>query len=421
MSNWRGKSLWSVSSRLIGAGLAFALNVLLTHTVSRSDMGLFFLSLSVAWGGALVCQCGTSILAVKWVATSRALDDQLQMQTRRAIWSLVQFTVIQGIFVSAFFFFAPRPMEMRIIWGLWTLAISLQTLLPEILRGFDDLKWASLLGGPIPQLFGVIVVGAANFIWKQATFQQVAYLSIFASFATSAVGIFLILSRAPFIFKTVSYSNFMREAAPIGLSLAATYALSQADLWVCGALLRHEDVAVYGIAQRFNAFVSMPLMIFGSVATPTMAELFATRDMGRLKDMIYRGTFVTTIFTLLVLVGGVVVAWPAMYYLIGRDYTASYPIFLLLGLGQFIHAFSGPNGYLLLLCGEQRAAMTGTIISAIILFFAALLLGRIWGAPGIAAASAFSLSLQSAWMWYQVRKRLNFNSQFRWVPNWGRG
>ena len=65
--------------------------------------------------------------------------------------------------------------------------MGLQTLLPEILRGFDDLKWASLIGGPIPQLLNVIAIGIAHFVWKDASFHQVAVISILSSFTSSAV------------------------------------------------------------------------------------------------------------------------------------------------------------------------------------------------------------------------------------------
>lgn len=379
-------------------------------------MGLYFLSISIAWGGALFCQFGTSMLAVKWVATARAKGDEPAVGL--AVWSLIQFTILQGLAVFACFYFVPRSAELRWIWGLWTFAVGLQTLMPEILRGFNDLKWASLLGGPVPQLITVLVVGVAHFAYKQVSFERIATLCILSSFAASSIGLGIIISRAKYTWLRIPYKLFLIEALPIGMSLAATYVLSQADLWVCGTLLKNEDVAVYGIAQRFNAFVSMPLMIFGSVAMPTMAELFATRDMNRLKSVIVRGTFVTTLITLFVFIGGVLVGWPAMRFLLGRDYTASYPVFLFLGFGQFLHAYFGPNGYLLLLCGEQKVAMIGTILAALFLFISALIFGHYWGIHGIAAASALSLTAQSIWMWYQVRIRLNLYAHFRWVPNW---
>src|SRR5262249_55627328 len=155
----------------------------------------------------------------------------------------------------------------------------------------------------------------------------------------SLIGLALVIVRAPLSkLELASYKEFLRESTPIGLSLAATYVLSQADLWVCGTLLPREEVAIYGIAQRFTAFVSMPLMIFGSVATPTIAELFAKGDWENFRKVVARGTFITTLFALGAFLGLMAVGWPALRYLFGVDYTAAYPVFLILGLGQVLHA-----------------------------------------------------------------------------------
>lgn len=414
--NWRTKSLWSISSRIISALFAFLLNIILTHTLSQNEMGLFFLSLSVAWGGALMCQFGTSILAVKWVAMSRTSGDETAV--RRAIWSLIQFTFLQGLVVGSVLLMVPRPIEIRIIWALWTIALGLQTLLPEILRGFSDLKWASILSGPVPQLISVLILGTVHFAVKDATFYQVASFSIVACFLSSFVGLAVIVSRASPIWGTISYRKFLQETAPIGASLAATYLLSQADLWVCGSLLRHEDVATYGIAQRLTAFVSMPLMVFGSVITPAMAELFAAKDMVGLAKVVRRGTQMTAMFTMFVYVCGLLTAWPALYFLIGHDYVAAYPLFVILGLGQVVHVACGPNGYLLLLCGEQSSAMVSTVIASGVCFVGAFLGGHFFGVKGIAFGSFFALAVQSVWMWSQVRRQLHLSTHFIWLGKW---
>lgn len=417
MSGWRGKSLWSVSSRFSSAGLAFLFNVLLTRTVSRNDIGMFFLSISIAWGGSLVCQWGASILAVKWVATARTHGNQEGIE--KAVCSLLLFTIFQGFMVSLVFMLAPRPFEMRLIWACWTFALGFQSLLPDVIRGFNDLKWASLLAGPIPQLFNIVVVGTGAFFLGGLTFPQLAALTIFANLACSAVGLILIFSKVRIRkIRLRSYRQFLLEATPIGLSLSATFILSQADLWVCGALLKNEDVAIYGIAQRFTMFVAMPLMIFGSVATPAMTELFATRDWDRLRQMTSRGTFLATLAALFIYMGGLAFGWLAMRYLFGVDYTAAYPLFVILGFGQLLHAAAGPNGYMLLLFGEQQAAMMSTILAAMVLFICAMIGGHVWGTRGIAAASAFALTVQTVWMWYQVRWRLKISSHFKLSAKW---
>jgi O-antigen/teichoic acid export membrane protein len=411
MSNWRGKSLWSVSSRFVAAGFAFLVNVLLTRALSKDDVGHFFLSLSIAWGGALVCQWGASILAVKWVAMSRARGDSESV--RSAVWSLIFFTLVQAAAVSIVILFLNQPLLTRLIWISWMFAVALQNLMPELIRGFDDLKWASILSGPLPQALTVAAIGIGVLFVGKLSFEQAASFSILANFGCSAVGLAFVARRAPFVMQFKPYKSFFRESTPIALSLAATYLLSQADLWVCGYLLPREDVAIYGIAQRFVAFVSMPMMIFGSVVTPKMAELLATREWGGLQQLLHKGTFLTTLFAFAVFMGGVLIGYPVMRLFFGDAYGGAYPLFVILGTGQVLHAMAGPNGYVLLLSGEQSAAMVATLIAAASLIGGAFLGAHYFGAPGVAAASSVALFIQTLWMWYEVRKRLKIFSHFR--------
>lgn len=384
--------------------------------MSKDDMGLFFISLSVAWGGSLIAQWGTSILAVKWVAFAQVNGDS--KATRVAVWSLIIFTVLQGLPVALGILIFSGLSLKSLIWAAWVISISLQNLLPEVLRGFNDIKWASLLSGPIPQLFSVAAIAMAHFLLKDVGFEIVAPLIIISSLACSAFGIMIVISRAHFTFQLHSYRGFLIESTPIALSLGATYILSQADLWACGTLLARSDVAVYGIAQRFNAIISMPMMIFGSVVMPTLAELMAKGDLKRLHSVVSRGTFITSVCTLTVYLGAGLVGFPAMRILFGEAYTAAFPLFMILGLGQVLSAVSGPNGYLLLLCGQQKAAMVATLAAVVVLVASAWFGGTYFGAIGIASASTLALTVQTIWMWTQVRSRIKISSHFQWISNW---
>jgi len=413
MSNWRGKSLWSVSSRAISAGLVFLLNIILARSMSQNEVGRYFLGMSIAWGGGLVSQWGASILAVKWIADARARQDSSGI--RRAVWSLVAFALLQGIAVSAvllsWHFIRPLPWATVMVWALWSFAIAAQTLTTELIRGFDDLKWASLFGGPIPQFCNIVLIGGAHLIWKNLGFTVAAGLTVAGNLACALLGLMMIHERAPLLKeKLISYRDFLNEATPIGLSLAAVYVLSQADLWVCGAILSREDVAVYGIAQRFNQIIGMPMLIFSSVAIPTLAELMAKKDWENLRQVLAKGTLIVSLLAVVAFAAAGVFGWPLLRYLIGPEYTAAYPLVLILGLGQVAHAVVGPNGYLLLLSGEQRAAMLSTCAATAILFALAWPAGLHWGVKGVAWSSAAAVVFQSALMWFLVRKRLRLHA-----------
>ena len=393
---------------------------MLARALSRDDLGQFFIGLSLAWGAALVCQWGASLLAVKWISAARSRGDFRAIRT--AVWSLISFTIFQSVIVFLIILFMQKPWPVLLIWAGWTFAVSLQSLLPEILRGFDDLKWASLLSGPVPQFISLAIVALAWWQMKHLDYMEAACCVIASQFACAAVGLAVILRRAPFLFAwreaLSAYREFLHESTPIALSLAFTYLLTQADLWACNYLLPIGDVAIYGIAQKFCVFVSMPMMVFGAVTTPKMAEYLASRDKNGLLHIVGRGTFLTTIlsFAIFIVIAGI--GWPIMRVVFGEAYTRSYPLFLVLGAGQVFHATAGPNGYLLLLSGEQRSAMRATIVAALALVVCAWWAGQYWGVLGIAVSSTLALGLQTVWMWLEVRRRLKFASHFKWIEKW---
>src|SRR5437879_4167902 len=89
-ANWGRKSAWSLFCRLSAAGLSFVVNLLLVRCMSKSDVGVFFWSLSICSGAACVTQWGGTFLSVKWIATAQAHCDSRGVAS--AVRSLLAFT-----------------------------------------------------------------------------------------------------------------------------------------------------------------------------------------------------------------------------------------------------------------------------------------------------------------------------------------
>ncbi len=109
------------------------------------------------------------------------------------------FTILQGLAVAVsimmFKLFKPLPWQTVTLWAAWTFTLGLQNLMPEILRGFDDVKWASLFAGPIPNFCNLILVGGASLIWRRLSFEQAAALTTTASLCCVVVAVAMISSR----------------------------------------------------------------------------------------------------------------------------------------------------------------------------------------------------------------------------------
>jgi O-antigen/teichoic acid export membrane protein len=111
---------------------------------------------------------------------------------------------------------------------------------------------------------------------------------------------------------------------------------------------------------------------------------------------------------------GAVVGLPAIELLFGSAYRDAYPLFLILGAGQAFHALAGPNGYILLMAGEQRVVMWSTLVATVLLAAAGWIAGQVWGATGIASTAAICLAIQTIWMGVAVRRRLGLVGHVHW-------
>jgi O-antigen/teichoic acid export membrane protein len=411
-ANWGRKSAWSLGSRLSAAGLSFAVNLLLVRCMSKADVGFFFWSLSVCSGAACVSQWGGTFLAVKWIATAQAHRDFSSVAS--AVRSLLAFTFMQFCLLLPFLFFAGVTTDVVIIWAMLIFSLSFQSLIPEMLRGLDDIKWASLLSGPVPQLVSLVLLSGFWLAQGTLTFDLSASLVAGAGLVASLVGIVLLASRISSTVPLRSYWKFLVEGTPIALGVLSSYVLVQTDFWICGALLGKEQLAVYGMAQRLVVFVSMPLMVLGPVLTPTIAALLAKGEKTALRNIVSRATLVTATTASIVLILGAAVGRPAIELLFGSAYRDAYQLFLILGAGQAFHALAGPNGYILLMAGEQRVVMWSTLVATVLLAAGGWMAGQIWGATGIASTAAICLGIQTIWMGIAVRRRLGLVGHVHW-------
>ena len=402
--DWAAKSFWALSSRLLGAALSSIIAVVLARVMAKDDVGRFFWVLSVCWGGAAITQWGGTMLAVKWIASARAQNDAAA--TVSAAWSLVAFTFIHVCLLAAFALLFSSLSGSAPIFGLWIFSLAFQILVPELIRGLDDIKWASLLSGPLPQGLALLLLVGFWLWWGRLTFEQGALGVIGAGLISSIVGLAILRSQIAGPWRLRAYPRFFADGAPIALSILSAYVFVQADLWLCGTLLGKEQAAIYGIAQRLVAFVSMPLMLLGAVLTPTMAELLAKGERKTLQNIVRRGTMIAGTFAVAILLAGAVVGRPAIKLLLGDAYINSYALFLILGAGQAFHASAGPNGYILIMAGEQRVVLSSTIVGTLLLVIGGWFAALRWGATGVALTSATCLAIQTVWMWLAVHLRL---------------
>ena len=131
--------------------------VLLARLLSPQDLGAYFLAMSVVITGATVGSLGINHVAVRFVAESMGLNQYLR--ARHIVGKIVRIGVLGALAAAAIYlafgdflgnsvFHVPALASATGLLALWIAMVALQGILADILRGFQDIRLATIFSGP---------------------------------------------------------------------------------------------------------------------------------------------------------------------------------------------------------------------------------------------------------------------------------
>ncbi len=161
-----------------------------------------------------------------------------------------------------------------------------------------------------------------------------------------------------------------------------------------GWLANAEQVGLYSVALRLAMLTSFILAVTNSTVGPKLAAMYAAKELHAMTKMVHRisfilisaGAFILSIFVF----GGhfILSFW-------GHGFSQAYILLVLLSTGQFVNIATGPAGFLLIMCGQERIH---AYISSFSLIFNVLLnyyLITNYGALGAAVATCLTVSVEN--------------------------
>jgi O-antigen/teichoic acid export membrane protein len=162
---------------------------------------------------------------------------------------------------------------------------------------------------------------------------------------------------------------------------------SEASIIMLGALARPEDVGVFTAASRLAALVSYALLSMNTALGPVIAELWAQRELAKLRSVLKHSARQVLWFTF-PLAAGLIIGAPWLLDLFGPDFVRGDTSVQVLAIAHLISALAGPCGLVLLMTGHEREAAWGVLASALVGLVGNALLIPHLGVLGAAIASA---------------------------------
>ncbi len=420
--------IWAMAVRVVGILSSFAVNALLARLLPVSEMGAYFLGLSLAGMMVLIGQFGLPQTVVRLVAESighgkfgeaRYLILKV-LGYCLAICSVValMFYGFAGEWITGTILHSTTLQELTGMLSLMIVLMTLQGLIAEVFRGFHDVRFASIYGGVATTFFMMILFGVAKEIHGHTDLQHAFDLNVLALCLTLTLsGISLWLKqRVLGELKRADSARILSISWPICIINLSVFVASQGDLWVVGAFLPHQDAAIYGAVLRLVMILMTTQALVVASTQSTIAEMHAKGEKKRIETLVRGLTFWLCIPAGVILLTYAIWGDALLMLIFGKYYGAGYWPLLLLCSGQFIGMLFGPVETVLIMTGLEKPLMWLIVSTGLLGIVSATLMVKHFGLVGVSASWAFMTIMQGIGAWWMVVSKVGIKCNFKWTP-----
>ena len=402
--------------RVLGAGLGFAFNVALARVLGAEGLGIYNLSLTFTLIASIVGRMGMDAALLKFGATSYADQDWRRLAALHRMGMAIA-AVCCGLVATSSFLAAdwvaaniysdPAIANPLRLMSLALLPFSLLSLYGELLKAGQHQALSAFVQGAALPIINLLLL----FVFAdQLTGASAAAGLYLAGTVVVCIGAYVLWRRSvpspyPAPVKSFRLRELLNTAMPMYGSAMADVVMTFSDVLILGIFVSSAEVGIYTAAARTALLTRFLLLATSSVAAPRFAALHAANDKEGVARLARRSTILTTVSTLPLLL--LFIVFPQrILSLFGPQFEAGASVLIILAIGQFVNAATGPVGYLLNMSGfhriEGRVAVAGAVMTVGLCF--ALI--PVWGVLGAAAANAIATAVSNLLRVYFAKSRL---------------
>lgn len=404
--------------RIIGAGLAFILNIVIGRYLGVAGAGEYFLALSVVMTCSIIAKLGLDNSLLRFVSSGAGENNWVKVKGVFNLGFYKAVLVSSGLSLLVFIFsdiiavkiFSNNNMNsmLRVI-SLSIIFYTAMTLLSECLKGISQIKDSMLVSSvyyPIVSL--VVIIPLIEIYGKLGA--AIAY-TIGVAFS-SFIGLWSWRNKIPNYSAVVGKFDkqvLSKSSRPLWLMNIINGAfIPFFPIILLGIWSSVESSGIFGAATRIALLVSFFLSAINTVIAPKFSELYTKKNFGQL-------VYLTRYFTLFILIVTSPIFIVLIFYgdwvmsMFGDDFAKGGIVLSVLACGQLVQTAAGPVAYLLMMSGHEKDMLIATLLSALSLLVFSLIFIMEFDLLGVAFASTLSFITSSAYSTYRVRKTLGFN------------
>ena len=404
-----------------GAGIAFALHVLLSRLMGVEHYGVYVYVLG--WLNILVLfgKLGLDTALLRYVAAYTAQQEWAPLSgilRQSTLFAFGASMAIAGVGASAVWALREQLSAelMRAFWVGFALLplLALTHLRQAALRALRRVALAQIPEFVLrPTLLAALAIAAVYGIGLTVRGDLVMALDLVAASVAFLLGGMWLYRALPADLKSARPTYHGREwiavALPLFLLSGMNIVHSQTDLLMIGSLLGTREAGIYAVAVQVSMLVLIGLVAVNAIAAPMISELYATGRRDDLQRMVSIAAGGVLAVSLPVALGLTFLgSWVLSFF--GPGFPEGYAALVILVAGQLVNALAGSVGLLMTMTAHQREAasiMAVSVVANVVLN--AALIPR-FGIEGAAVATAATTVLWNVAMFVFVFKRLGINS-----------
>jgi O-antigen/teichoic acid export membrane protein len=409
-----GHGLISLTIKLFGAVLAYAMVVAFARFLTTEEYGRFAFGMNLAIIVAAIGSFGFSTGIMRYWPKYTVSKD---FDGARGVVRLGYQACMVGGFVMlciamigsvlAFVFQSKNQFTEFAAIGFLGWLIGIGDYSSNLLRAQGNTIVSMLPRDVLWRIFSVAIAGLI--IWLGFTISGPTALMVCAVvlFALTVWQVTTVQKNMSVIAGQTSRNDWkkLRQSfVPFWASSVIFAMIQQFDVVIIGSLLGNAEAGAYFAAQKTALLLSLVLIAAGLATAPTMAALFHSGKRDELQRLcrnlaIVIATLSLIGFLFLVLLGHQLLG------LFDQQFVSAYPILLIIGVGCLIDAVSGPSAYLMQMTSFERPYLRVMIVCYIFVVAAQFILIPRYGSFGAALASTGGVVLWNVWSIFILRNK----------------
>jgi len=406
--------------KVIGAGIAFLIQIWLARLLEISEYGVYVYVL--AWISFLVlfAKVGLDVVIVRYVPVYKKNKrwDLFRGLLRDSFTKVSIYSFCISLSLILVTYSLSSKIGSNQMYTFWVAAILLPILALTSLRNSALQGMKHVIMAQVPEtIIRPLILGVLTgllFLYSDTKLTSIHAMSLNIAAATIsfAIGTYLLFKKLPAEVRVASpeynKQEWLKMSLPMFFIAGMNLLLHQSDIMMLGAILTTDSAAVYGAAVRIAGLVSFGLTAVNAIVAPMISEYYVAKNIQGLQRMITlaaRGIFIFTIFMCCSL-------WflgDFLLGLFGEEFKIGYLPLTILLIAQAVSAIAGSVGFLMVMTGNQKKAAAVIGSSAVMNITLNAVLIPLYGMIGAAIATTISTAFWNLVMLYHVKQKININ------------